>query len=103
VPLEILPTDRKGHRLIEDYHISYLATGRDFLRFGKMSRGLADALILANPNFEYGNLIPRTTIKSSKLRDRQSRDSDSIIKNFASLPDAGEIAVFYICENKHYY
>ena len=33
LPFEVLPTDN-GHRLIEDYRISYLSAGRDVLRFG---------------------------------------------------------------------
>lgn len=52
LPFEVLPTD-DGQRLIDTYHLSYVATGRDVLRFGVRSTGQAAApLIAADPDFD---------------------------------------------------
>ena len=39
LPFEILPLDN-GHRLIDEYYVSYLSTGRDILRSGSICRQL---------------------------------------------------------------
>jgi len=52
LPFEALPTG-DGRRLIDDYHFSYVATGRDVLRFGAESSGQpAEPLIVADPDFD---------------------------------------------------
>lgn len=54
LPFEVLPLG-DGRRLIDEYHISYLSTGRDVLRFGQKSSGKPTAsIIAADPDFDLG-------------------------------------------------
>jgi hypothetical protein len=53
LPFEVLPT-ADGHRLIDDYQISYLSCGRDLLRFGVVATGQPDEpLVIADPDFDF--------------------------------------------------
>jgi hypothetical protein len=52
LPFEILPLD-DGRLLMDTYHISYLSTGRDVLRFGVPSSGRPTApVVAADPDFD---------------------------------------------------
>src|SRR5262249_14615573 len=54
LPFEVLPLD-DGRRLIDEYRISYLGTGRDVIRFGfKSNRQPSRSLVAADPNFDFG-------------------------------------------------
>jgi hypothetical protein len=47
----VLPTNDRG-RLIDDYQISYVTTGRDVLRFGRATNGLStEPLFVADPDY----------------------------------------------------
>jgi CHAT domain-containing protein/tetratricopeptide (TPR) repeat protein len=53
LPFEVLPAGTNGDRLLDRYQISYLATGRDVLRFGAAPTGTPAApLIAADPDFD---------------------------------------------------
>jgi tetratricopeptide (TPR) repeat protein/CHAT domain-containing protein len=53
LPFEVLPTDLPGVRLIDNYKISYLAAGRDVLRWGAPSSGRpTQDLVAADPDFD---------------------------------------------------
>lgn len=59
LPFEVLPTN-DGRRLIDDYCISYLAAGRDVLRFrGEQSRRPTEPLVVADPDF---NLVGKAVV-----------------------------------------
>jgi tetratricopeptide (TPR) repeat protein len=52
LPFEVLPTAQAGARVIDEYEISYLTTGRDVIRFGGNGGHAASApVVLANPDF----------------------------------------------------
>ena len=54
LPFEVLPLDN-DRRLIDEYQISYLSTGRDILRFGMAVGGRpSQPLIVADPDFDLG-------------------------------------------------
>jgi tetratricopeptide (TPR) repeat protein/CHAT domain-containing protein len=56
LPFEILPNKNGDHRLIDDYQISYLSTGRDLIRFKlSISGSPSDPLVAADPDFNFGN------------------------------------------------
>lgn len=80
LPFEALPS-ADGRRLIDDYHFSYVAVGRDVLRFGAESSGSpTDPLIVADPDFDLAStaegvspdLDPRES--SQVAMGRHSRD-----------------------------
>jgi hypothetical protein len=51
LPFEVLPTS-SGSRLIDEYRITYLGTGRDVLRFGAPKSGRStNPLVVADPDF----------------------------------------------------
>jgi tetratricopeptide (TPR) repeat protein/CHAT domain-containing protein len=90
LPFEVLPIgDRRC--LIDDYRISYVASGRDVLRFGAASSGKAnDPLVAADPDFDLstGNAHHDTRSKGI-VNDRQarvSRDLDGMYPRFERLP-----------------
>ena len=70
LPFEVLPTD-DGRRLIDEYQISYLTTGRDLLRFEAKPICQSTApLVIADPDFDFGSQrIPNT---DSGLFERHS-------------------------------
>ncbi len=85
LPFETLPTD-DGRRLIDDFHISYLGSGRDVLRLGAPSAGqAADALVVADPDFDLRcEEHPRASAWRS--RGRSSRDLRQAALVFDRLP-----------------
>ena len=90
LPLEALPMD-DGRRLIDDYQISYVSTGRDVLRFGAASSGQpVESLVAADPdlNFSSGEAQAQSAIEavSAAPRGRLSRDT-----NISDLEHLGQL------------
>lgn len=76
LPFEVLPTD-DGRRLIDDYSISYLACGRDVLRFPAPSTGQpTDALAAADPDFDLTIDGKAADPVPDAIPSHQSRDGD---------------------------
>ncbi|BCG62921.1 MAG: hypothetical protein methR_P0592 [Methyloprofundus sp.] len=96
LPFEVLPTEQGG-RLIDHYDISYLAVGRDVLRFGEKSgREPAAPLVLADPDFDLSaspslavdqnNDTGLNTLLSARSTGRYSRDFNRADLHFGQLP-----------------
>jgi len=86
LPFEVLPTG-DGRRLIEEYRISYLSTGRDALRFGAMSAiRPAEPMVVADPNFDLRKPMGPLQEKSHITPGRQSRDILRSGLSFMRLP-----------------
>jgi CHAT domain-containing protein len=90
LPFEVLPTER-GSRLIYDYQFSYVAVGRDVLRFGRPSNGEpAKAVVLGDPDFDLDS-GPNPLPQSSCTKDegvktgRRSRYLDRAKLRFERL------------------
>jgi CHAT domain-containing protein len=82
LPFEVLPTD-DGQRLIDRYHLSYVAAGRDVLRFGALPTGTPAApLVVADPDFDLGG----GTAQPQAVAGRRSRDLDRAHLHFTALP-----------------
>ncbi|MGK7897926.1 MAG: CHAT domain-containing protein [Xenococcus sp. (in: cyanobacteria)] len=82
IPFEILPTD-DGRRLIDLYSISYLSTGRDFLRFNfKPSIESTTAIVIADPDYNYA-LEPNP---------RASSDNDDFKRLLETIEEGETIA-----------
>jgi CHAT domain-containing protein len=76
LPFEVLPT-ADGHYLTDCYHISYLATGRDVLRFATASTGQASApLVIADPHFDLAGTGTPAPPETASIPGRRSRDMD---------------------------
>jgi len=89
LPFEVLPTG-DGRRMIDDYQISYVACGRDVLRFGHRSdRPPAEPLVVADPDFDLASSSAQPSPASPTAQEgadglgvpapaaaRQSRDLD---------------------------
>jgi hypothetical protein len=92
LPFEVLPTDTDdGRRLIDDYYVSYLSTGRDVLRIGAASSGQpAEPLVAADPDFDLsgGEAQAQSAIKAmgAAPRGRVSRELDRNHLHFDRLP-----------------
>jgi len=83
VPFEVL-RDAKGKYLIESVPISYVAAGRDIVRFensGTRPAQRPDALILADPDYDFG----LSTQERSATSAASTRGSG--LTSFARLPD----------------
>jgi len=73
LPFEVLPIG-DGRRLIDDYQISYLGTGRDVLRFGAaINRQPAEPIVAADPDFDFGGDGARIPVETS-AHGRRSHD-----------------------------
>lgn len=76
LPFEVLPT-ADGRCLIDEYQISYVATGRDVLRFGAVSnRPTAKPLVVADPDFDLGNDRSQAAAPTNIPHGWCSRDLD---------------------------
>jgi CHAT domain-containing protein/tetratricopeptide (TPR) repeat protein len=85
LPFEVLEFG-DGRRLIDDYRISYLSTGRDVLRFGDSFRVQAgDPMVIADPDFDLrAPTAPAGSLEESSLR--HSRDLSGGDLHFKRLP-----------------
>jgi CHAT domain-containing protein/Tfp pilus assembly protein PilF len=88
VPFEVLPIDDGvDHRLIDEYYISYLNTGRDLLRFDIKRVGVyTKPVIAANPDFDMkdGQNHPQST-GQNKPYFRQLKGTEDEAKLIANL------------------
>jgi CHAT domain-containing protein len=80
LPFEVLP-DGTDY-LLQEYRISYLAVGRDALRFGARAVEPARPLVLADPDFDAGSRKART----EEDRGRLSRAVEEAELSFGRLP-----------------
>jgi len=86
LPFEVLRTD-KGQHLIETYHISYVTSGREVLRFGSRTDGSSyDALVIADPEYDLADPPGQGQSDHCGDRSRCSRDFDRL-EPFSRLPD----------------
>jgi len=97
LPFEVLP-DANGGRLIDRYNISYVAVGRDLLRFGVETNRVPNApIVAADPDFDLGAGAPSDRSASSPddrgdgfdathSLGRHSRDLDRARFHFERLP-----------------
>jgi CHAT domain-containing protein/tetratricopeptide (TPR) repeat protein len=86
LPFEVLPLG-EGRRVIDDFSISYLGTGRDLLRLGTTSRGHHDVpIVIADPNFDLtgGEISQVDEVGDAVIR--QSRDLEREALRFDRLP-----------------
>jgi CHAT domain-containing protein/tetratricopeptide (TPR) repeat protein len=68
LPFEALPLDEESY-VLDQYHISYLSTGRDVLRYENQSpRSFGETVVVADPNYDLG---------ASDLTDPQSESHPS--------------------------
>jgi CHAT domain-containing protein len=87
VPFEVLPLGDR--RLVDDYHVSYLTTGRDVLRFGaRPGVPATDPVVIANPNFDLSS--SSGVVAKAVPVERQSRDLARATQRFEPLPGTGE-------------
>jgi hypothetical protein len=85
LPFEVLPL-AGGRRLIDEYHISYLSSGRDILRFGALAgRQPTTPVVAASPDFDLRPEEPNIVLTMTKSVGRQSRDLDRGSLHFAPL------------------
>ncbi len=90
LPFGVLPADKERY-LIEDYHISYVGTGRDILRFGAGSApGAAPPIVIADPDYdlEAGAKIDQRGV--DRAQQRRSREMVRYASHFARLPGTRE-------------
>jgi CHAT domain-containing protein len=97
LPFEVLPTD-DGRRLIDDYCISYLACGRDVLRFQLPSTGQsAEAVVAADPDFDLQSEGKAAPAPIDPIPGRHSRDLEQAELSFDRLPGTREEGVRIAC------
>jgi len=86
LPFDILPTEG-GRRLINDYHISYLSTGRDVRRFSaEISIKPTEPLLIADPDFDLGAQRSTSPAETTQPSWRQSHDLGRDERLFDRLP-----------------
>ena len=93
LPFEVLPT-ADGRRIIDDYFVSYLGSGRDLLRFGAVSSSEpTEPLIAAGPDFDLAG-APAAASGAPPALGRRSHDlnrgGDGPIMLFEKLKGAEE-------------
>jgi CHAT domain-containing protein/tetratricopeptide (TPR) repeat protein len=90
LPFGVLPADKERY-LIEDYHISYVGTGRDILRFGAGSaQGAAPPIVIADPDYDLEASAKSDQTGVDKAQQRQSREMVRYAPHFARLPGTRE-------------
>jgi tetratricopeptide (TPR) repeat protein len=93
LPFEVLPM-AEGRRVIDDYMISYLGSGRDLLRFGVGSSSEPiEPLVAAGPDFDLAGL-PAPASETRSAPGQRSRDlhrgGDGLLMHFDKLKGAEE-------------
>jgi len=89
IPIGAL-VDENGHHLIEDYHLTYLTSGRDLLRLQLEHRAQGNALVLADPDFgATGGKLPKGAAAD---RGRRSADLTRGKIEFDPLPGTAQEA-----------
>ena len=85
LPFEVLPLD-SDRRVIDEYCISYLSTGRDLLRFqAKSIRRPNQPLVVADPDFNLSDRKSTRAFEKTKLTGHQSRDLERSQLSFRRL------------------
>ncbi len=86
LPFEVLPLNN-GLRVIDEYKISYLGTGRDVIRSNfKSNRQSARSLVIADPDFDFAaNAVAGETEPVNSLFGRNSL-KHTIVNFFEPLP-----------------
>jgi len=82
--------DENGHHLIEDYHVTYLTSGRDLLRLQIEHEAKGIALVLANPDF--GSTGAKSKQGVSPDRGRRSANITRGALHFDPLPGTAQEA-----------
>jgi CHAT domain-containing protein/tetratricopeptide (TPR) repeat protein len=81
LPFEVLPFEDSTRRLIDEYHISYITTGRDIVTFANSSSSSINVLaananpsllVAADPDFDLTYSPSSTNILSGKSEDYES-------------------------------
>nr|WP_243147306.1 CHAT domain-containing protein [Scytonema sp. UIC 10036] len=86
LPFEVLPLD-ENRRLIDEYHISYLSTGRDVLYFqGVTNIQPTEPLVFADPDFNLCVTESTTATENSAFSGRHSQDLERNTLYFQDLP-----------------
>jgi CHAT domain-containing protein len=86
LPFEALQLDDSRH-MVEEYHVSYLSTGRDLLRFETSAYTEPDAsLVAADPDFDLAGESITALQTDLGSRGRHSRDLDRNSLHFSHLP-----------------
>jgi CHAT domain-containing protein len=83
LPFEALPS-AGDRRLLDDYQLSYVACGRDVLRFGTPAEDPSDPVVAADPDFDLGGTAARK--KAPAIPGRRSRDLQESSLSFPRLP-----------------
>jgi len=89
IPFEVLMTP-EGKYLMEDHLITYVATGRDIMRFMDTVAAKGDALIMADPDYDMGLEEKERVAKAMEMVETRkagavSRDAAGL--RFDRLPD----------------
>lgn len=85
VPFEALHKD--DSHLIDEFHITYLSAGRDFLRFAlTTTREPTAPLVAADPDFNLGMPSEIPTSNVADVVTRHSRDLSDANQHFTRLP-----------------
>ena len=86
LPFDVLPVDKERY-IIEDYHISYVGSGRDILRFGAGSApGGAAPIVIADPDYDLQAGAKSVQTGAGAEQQRQSRDMVRYASHFMRLP-----------------
>jgi CHAT domain-containing protein/tetratricopeptide (TPR) repeat protein len=86
LPFGVLPVDKERY-IIEDYHISYVGSGRDLLRFGAGSApGGAAPIVIADPDYDLQAGARSVETGAGAEQQRQSRDMVRYASHFMRLP-----------------
>jgi tetratricopeptide (TPR) repeat protein/CHAT domain-containing protein len=86
LPFGVLPND-DGTLIGDDYLVSYVTSGRDVLRFGAEPAGRrAPAIVVADPDFDYGGGTARPESSGAHSSGRRSRDIGRLAFPIRRLP-----------------
>jgi CHAT domain-containing protein len=85
LPLEVVPAAGGGY-LVDEYHFSYLTSGRDLLRFGAGAVGApGEAVVIADPDFDLA-AVKGAPPEAPAATALQSRDLHGNVGPFTRLP-----------------
>ncbi len=112
IPFEILAQDNNRY-LIEDYQISYLSSGREFLKFGNSNTANNLLAVIADPDFDYLNEYNKRMLRDNidndtlkflnPLRSGDILDHGCIAQKFSPLQytniESKKLVTFYLEQN----
>jgi CHAT domain-containing protein len=89
IPFEVLMTP-EGKYLVQEYDITYIAAGRDIMRFTDETQAKGEAIIMADPDYDMG-LTEKTEVAKSlgiiETRGPAPLSKDAKDLRFKRLPD----------------